>query len=122
MGRRCLNPHDKRGRLQFRGPGPEHDPRAETVCLPCYPLEVAAVQGHSQNIQDLSGMEPEELDAQIVVSWLCLKNNEELEEMEDASLRGVPLLAWEDCPRHLYHRTTKDAAISILNQGFTPGH
>ena len=51
-----------------------------------------------------------------------LKNNEELEQMEDASLRGVPFLAWEDCPRHLYHRTTKDAAISILNQGFKPGH
>ena len=117
-----LAKHDKRGRLQFRGPGPEHDPRAETVSLPCYPLEVAAVQGHSQNIQDLSGMEPEELDAQIAVSWLCLKNNEELEEMEDASLRGVPFLAWEDCPRHLYHRTTKDAAISILNQDFKPGH
>ena len=50
-----LAKHDKRGRLQFRGPGPEHDPRAETVSLPCYPLEVAAVQGHSQNIQDLSG-------------------------------------------------------------------
>ena len=108
--------------MQFRGPGPEHDQRAATVCLPCYPLEVAAVQGHSQNIQNLSGMEPEELDAQIAVSWLCLKSNEELEEMEDASLRGVPFLAWEDCPRHLCHRTTKDAAISILNQGFKPGH
>ena len=41
--------------------------------------------------------------------------------MEDASLRGMPFLAWEDCPRHLYHRTTKDAAISILNQAFKPG-
>ena len=117
-----LAKHNNKGRLQFHGPGPEHDKRAAVVCLPCYPLEVAAVQGHSQNIQDLSGMEPEELDAQIAVSWLCLKNNEELEKMEDASLRGVPFLAWEDCPRHLYHRTTKDAAISILNQGFKPGH
>ena len=117
-----LAKHDNKGRLQFRGPGPEDDKRAAIVCLPCYPLEVAAVQGHPQNIQDLSGMEPEELDAQIAVSWLCLKTNEELGEMEDASLRGVPSLAWEDCPRHLHHRTTKDAAISILNQGFKPGH
>ena len=67
-------------------------------------------------------MDPEELDAQIAVSWLSLRSGAELSEMESASFRGVPFLAWEECPRHLYHRTTRDAAISILNQGFKPGH
>ena len=50
--------HDNKGRLQFRGPGRNDDPRATLMQLVCYPLEVAAVQGHSRNIQDLADMEP----------------------------------------------------------------
>ena len=35
--------------------------------------------------------------------------------------RSRPVQAWEDCPKRLYHRTFRDPAFAILEEGFIPG-
>ncbi|CAE7890840.1 GIP, partial [Symbiodinium necroappetens] len=95
--------------------GHSEDPRNEFVDGGVWPIWVSASHGHSERIRG------EMDDASIATKWLDPRRRGI--DRIPAAYKGRPFLCRGDAdfPNRLYHRTTHDAAFSILEDGLVPG-
>ncbi|CAE7897698.1 unnamed protein product, partial [Symbiodinium sp. KB8] len=89
--------YDNKGRFQIAGT--EKDVRSEYVDTGVWPLWIAAAHGHWNKIAD------EVDDNELATSWFWDQSRDELGEY----------------PPRLYHRTTHDAALAVIEPELTPG-
>ncbi|CAE7438162.1 unnamed protein product, partial [Symbiodinium sp. CCMP2456] len=105
--------HDNKGRLSFRGP---IDQAADTISQPAFSVYVRCVHGHHENLARTFG------DEDIAVGWLSASTEAELIERDEAVREDRPIIPLDKAPCRLYHRTTRDAAFSILSDSLIPGY
>ncbi|CAE7840682.1 unnamed protein product [Symbiodinium sp. KB8] len=105
--------HDNKGRFSFRGP---IDSNADTIGQPAFPVYVRCVHGHHENLASTFSVE------EIAVGWLSPYTIEELDSFDDALREERPIIPIDKAPPRLYHRTTHDAAFSILENAMLAGH
>ena len=114
-----LAKHDNKSRFILRGPKPDKENKegilAYLMKTRCLPLQISASQGHGKHIASTFG------DEQIAVNWLSTYTALELQG-RSASFAGVPYFPWEACPPRLFHRTVRDAAMSITQNGLIAGY
>ena len=104
---------DNTGRFILAG-HPTADPRSEFIDTGIWPTWISASHGHNQKIASQID------DSGIALAWLT---GEERDVLGDtAAFQGRPYLAKGEYPPRLYHRTTHDAAFSIIDTGFQPGY
>ena len=104
--------HDNKGRLSFKGP---MDHTADTIGQPAFPVYIRCVQGHHENLARTFAVE------EIAVGWLSPYTTEDLDRFDNALREERPIIPIEKAPSRLYHRTTHDAAFSILADSLQPG-
>ena len=104
--------HDNKGRLSFKGP---MDHTADTIGQPAFPVYIRCVQGHHENLARTFAVE------EIAVGWLSPYTTEDLDRFDNALREERPIIPIEKAPPRLYHRTTHDAAFSILADSLQPG-
>ena len=78
-----------------------------------YPIWIHCAQGHAQTARDRFA------DNDLAVSWLSPQSAEEIGDT--ATFAGRPLIPIEKSPPRLYHRTTRDAALAIVEGSMKPG-
>ena len=114
LGRRyllSLIAYDNKGRFQYAGT--LDNIRSQHVDTGVWPLWLAATHGHSNKIAE------EIDDNDLAVAWFWDQPREELGGA--AAFKGTPILAKGEFPPRLYHRTTHDAVLAILETQLTPG-
>ena len=104
--------HDNKGRLSFKGP---MDHTADTIGQPAFPVYIRCVHGHHENLARTFAAE------EIAVGWLSPYTSEDLDRFDNALREERPIIPIEKAPPRLYHRTTHDAAFSILADSLQPG-
>ena len=104
--------HDNKGRLSFKGP---MDHTADTIGQPAFPVYIRCVHGHHENLARTFAAE------EIAVGWLSPYTSEGLDRFDNALREERPIIPIEKAPPRLYHRTTHDAAFSILADSLQPG-
>ena len=87
--------------------------RSKALGQDLYPVWIHCAQGHAQAARDRF------TDNDLAVSWLSPQSTEEIGDT--ATFAGRPLLPIEKCPPRLYHRTTRDAALAIVEGSMKPG-
>ena len=105
--------HDNKGRFSYRGP---MDNNADTIGQPAFPVYVRCVHGHHENLASTFNVE------EIAVGWLSPYSTKELDAFDDALREERPIIPLDKAPTRLYHRTTHDAAFSILENAMLAGH
>ena len=103
--------YDNKGRFQIAGT--EKDVRSEYVDTGVWPLWIAAAHGHWNKIAD------EVDDNELATSWFWDQSRDELGGA--AAFKGTPIQAKGEYPPRLYHRTTHDAALAVIEPELTPG-
>ena len=114
IGRRYLlsiMAYDNKGRFQIAGT--EKDVRSEYIDTAIWPLWIAAAHGHSSKIAN------EVDDNEIATCWYWDQSRSELGDA--AAFQGTPIQAKGEYPPRLYHRTTRDAALAIVEGELVPG-
>ena len=114
IGRRYLlsiMAYDNKGRFQITGT--EKDVRSEYIDTAIWPLWIAAAHGHSSKIAN------EVDDNEIATCWYWDQPRSELGNA--AAFQGTPIQAKGEYPPRLYHRTTRDAALAIVEGELVPG-
>ena len=114
IGRRYLlsiMAYDNKGRFQIAGT--EKDVRSEYIDTAIWPLWIAAAHGHSSKIAN------EVDDNEIATCWYWDQPRSELGNA--AAFQGTPIQAKGEYPPRLYHRTTRDAALAIVEGELVPG-
>ncbi|CAE7911719.1 unnamed protein product, partial [Symbiodinium sp. KB8] len=104
--------HDNKGRLSFKGP---MDHTADTIGQPAFPVFIRCVHGHHENLARTFAAE------EIAVGWLSPYTSEDLDRFDNALREERPIIPIDKAPPRLYHRTTHDAAFSILADSLQPG-
>ena len=104
--------HDNKGRLSFKGP---MDHTADTIGQPAFPVYIRCVHGHHENLAKTFAAE------EIAVGWLSPYTSDDLDRFDDALREERPIIPIDKAPPRLYHRTTHDAAFSILADSLQPG-
>ena len=103
---------DGKQRFQFRGR--YNRPRCEYIGQAYYALWVSAGHGHHQSLAErLAG-------SSIATEWLRHYKRQELTG-KYATFEGRPVVGIDKAPPRLYHRTLRDAAFSILENGMIAG-
>ena len=93
---------DNKQRFQFRGR--YQDPRCDYIGLAYYPLWVLQLA-----------------DSSIATEWISHYPSNKLAG-KYATFDGRPVVGIDKAPPRLYHRTLKDAAFSILQEGMIAGY
>ena len=115
LGRRYLlsiMAFDNKGRFQIAGT--EKDKRSGYVDTALWPLWIAAAHGHSNKIAE------EVDDNELATCWYWDQSRAELGNA--AAFKGTPIQARDEYPTRLYHRTTRDAALAIVEGELIPGY
>ena len=92
------------------------DHNADTIGQPAFPVYVRCVHGHHENLASTFNVE------EIAVGWLSPYTAAELDAFDDALREERPIIPIDKAPTRLYHRTTHDAAFSILENAMLAGH
>ena len=118
QGTRLVNPtrasdvyHDNKARFSLRCMPDALRSRALGQDL--YPVWIHCAQGHAQTARDRF------TDNDLAASWLSPQSAEEIGDT--ATFAGRPLIPIEESPPRLYHRTTRDAALAIVEGSMKPG-
>ena len=104
--------HDNKGRFMIAGT--ERDVRSEYIDTALWPLWIAAAHGHNDKIADQVD------DNDIATRWYWDQTRSEMGNA--AAFQGTPILAKGEYPPRLYHRTTRDAALAIVEGELIPGY
>ena len=108
---------DNKQRFALRGPAIPHSKLLE---IPVWPYQIRANQGHSQEAVNNNP----ELATATAVSFFDPRPRPLLdngEKDQTAARNGKPLEMQDEYPKRLYHRTNRESAMAIVEQGFLVG-